>query len=390
VADSETNVTNGGLCLKLHNSGDAKTITQGTSSAENRILLDYNFPITSTNALKYSTPGNPYGANSMTVSVYTGPLNHDSIKRSANNFLCWNGDIKNPIRNVMYMSTQGSTIDKVRFFHLVMSADGVLALYDSGDQSLPTTTNGVQSGQIQQYPNSIPSLANIVLTGTGNTSYNPKVYVSTNSINRSITRTFANTTATAVADLTAFASNKVCIYPPDSSSYKLTSDVYPYYTSNSFSPNPIPKPSFAGANYTLLNTPLYNSLFTQPSSLDSGVFYPNQVSSTAYTVTDYSAAGSGLANTYGITGQVVYYSTYYNAVFFTQDPAVGSTLYMFNISTKITTQIGGIGQQATSIDGVGTRSTFGGIYSITGDNNGYLYIFEKSMVRKVNPISQTW
>ena len=69
--------------------------------------------------------------------------------------------------------------DKVRFFNLVLTADGVLILYDSGDQSLPTTTDGVQSGQIQQFPNSIPSLANIVLTGTGNTSLNPKAYIST-------------------------------------------------------------------------------------------------------------------------------------------------------------------------------------------------------------------
>ena len=82
VDNSETNVTNNGLCLKLHNSQDAKTVTQGTSTTENRILLDYNYPVTSTNTLKYYTPGNPYGVNSMTVNVYTGPLTHYSMRRS--------------------------------------------------------------------------------------------------------------------------------------------------------------------------------------------------------------------------------------------------------------------------------------------------------------------
>ena len=88
-------------------------------------------------------------------------------------------------------------------------------------------------------------------------------------MNRSITRSYINISSTTMA-ATLTASNNVCIYPPDPSSYQLTSDVYPYYTSNSYSPNPIPKPSFTGANYTLLNTPLYNSYPLQIQPLIQG------------------------------------------------------------------------------------------------------------------------
>ena len=60
--------------------------TQGSSTADNRIILDPNFPITSSGSPKYKTPANIYGATAMTFSMYIGPLNNDSMKRSQSSF----------------------------------------------------------------------------------------------------------------------------------------------------------------------------------------------------------------------------------------------------------------------------------------------------------------
>ena len=296
--------------------------------------------------------------------------------------------MKNPVRNVMYSSTQGTTTDKVRFFNLVMTADGVLILYDSGDQPLPTTLDGVQSGQIQSYPNSIPTLANIVMTGTNNINTNPKAYTQISFQNK----LFTNTTTTDANNLDNSRIGKICIYPYDAANPLLTTDTYPYYTTTVATPNPIPKPSFGGMNYILMNTPPYNSAAI--SNTKSALAGPSYLYTIPGEIANVSAMTSSTISTASIPLAILnilcsYYDSFSTSIWYALSGY--NCIYRLNLSDYTISQIGNTYNAFNSItDGFGMKASFSNqIGSITSDNNGTLYLFDNRTLRKVHIATQT-